>query len=248
MTENVDLPVSSDDVVGVKARLASVTNRIASLKKEGNLSQSVRLVAESNTKPCGLIRACVEAGHLHFGENYIQELVAKAPLCPPEIQWHFIGHLQSNKVKKLLEVPNLWAIETVDSEKVARMISVNIHPPRPPLNIFIQANTSGEESKSGLSAGEAVALAETISNDKTGAYSNIRLVGFMTIGKLGGDATEDFKALSDIRRKAAEKLKVPEASFELSMGMSSDYDVAMKLGSTNVRVGSTIFGERDYHK
>jgi len=218
-----------------------------------NLSESngreVRLVAVSKTKEASLVKVCYDLGQRHFGENYVKEMVEKAGLLPGDVRWHFIGHLQSNKINKLVNIPNLWMIETVDSEKLAKQISIaisNLNRPEP-LNILIQVNTSREEQKSGLDRPEAVDLAEKIYKNDNNEYSNIRFKGFMTIGQLEIDPTNDFQCLVDTRGDFCTKLSITNHNdIELSMGMSSDFEKAIEIGSTNVRIGSTIFGERVY--
>ena len=203
------------------------------------------LIAVSKTKPPELVAAACGAGQLDFGENYVQEFVAKAPALPDSIRWHFIGHLQSNKVKDLLGVPNLHCVHTVDTLKLAHELqkrSLQMRPDRP-LAVFVQVNTSGEESKSGCTPAECVALCTTVRD----SCSALRLSGLMCIGKYSsaeGGAEEDFACLARCRDEVASALGVQPASLALSMGMSHDYEVALAAGATHVRVGSTIFGAR----
>eukprot|EP00775_Hariotina_reticulata_P006934 gene6934-7152_t len=183
-----------------------------------------------------------------FGENYVQELLDKAPLLPADIQWHFIGHLQSNKVKALLEgVANLSMVETVDSSKLAdRLNRIAEGLSRPSkLSVMIQVNTSGEETKYGCDPSEVVGLAQHV----TQHCPALNLAGLMTIGQPDYTSRpENFTCLAECRLRVAEALGVPESSLELSMGMSGDFEQAIEMGSTNIRVGSTIFGARDYSK
>ncbi|PRW55987.1 proline synthase co-transcribed bacterial-like protein -like [Chlorella sorokiniana] len=174
-------------------------------------------------------------------------MVEKAPQLPADISWHFIGHLQSNKVKALLEaVPNLSLLETVDSEKLANKLDSTVAAlGRPPLAVFVQVNTSGEESKYGVEPQDCVALARHIHT----SCSNLRLAGLMTIGMPDySSRPENFQCLAECRSAVCEALGLPEAEVELSMGMSGDFEQAIEMGSTNVRVGSTIFGARQYNK
>jgi len=223
--------------------LEHVGNTIRELTKTAS---TTRLVAVSKTKPPELIKAAYSVGHRHFGENYVQEIIEKAPVLPEDICWHFIGHLQSNKAAKLVAgVKNLWAVETVDSEKLASTLSKAVEQNnRDSLSIFIQVNTSGEEQKSGVSPKEAVELSKIIFFNQNQKYSKLILKGLMTIGKLEGDTTHDFQKLVDCRREVAAALGIDPSSLELSMGMSHDYPLAIEMGSTNVRIGSTIFGPR----
>ncbi|KAI7835585.1 hypothetical protein COHA_010507 [Chlorella ohadii] len=225
-----------------------VTARLqAAAARAGRADRLPRLVAVSKTKPVEAVQEAYDAGHRAFGENYVQELVEKAPQLPADISWHFIGHLQSNKVKALLEaVPNLSLLETVDSEKLANKLDSTVAAlGRPPLAVFVQVNTSGEESKYGVEPQDCVALARHIQQ----GCSNLRLAGLMTIGMPDySSRPENFQCLSDCRKAVCEALGLAEADVELSMGMSGDFEQAVEMGSTNVRVGSTIFGAREYKK
>lgn len=169
---------------------------------------------------------------------------------PDDVKWHFIGHLQTNKVKKLLETRHLWVVETVDSLKLAKELNKHLEANKTtqfnptiqlPLNVFVQVKTSDEESKSGVDPGEpCTALVKAIMED----MPNLKVCGLMTIGKLHGDPSDDFSLLKSTRTQLTSTLNLPEESFELSMGMSSDFEIAIDHGSTSVRVGSSIFGSR----
>ncbi|RYR28157.1 hypothetical protein Ahy_B01g052273 isoform B [Arachis hypogaea] len=211
--------------------------------RSGTLPESIRVVAVSKTKPVSMIRQLYDAGHRCFGENYVQEIVDKAPQLPQDIEWHFIGHLQSNKVKTLLGgVPNLAMFEGVDNQKVAnnldRMVSTL---GRNPLKVLVQVNTT----KSGIDPSNCVDLAKHVKS----SCPNLVFSGLMTIGRPDYTSTpENFKTLSNCRTEVCKALEMPEEQCELSMGMSSDFELAIEMGSTNVRIGSTIFGPRDYSK
>ena len=205
---------------------------------------SIRLVAVSKTKPVESILELYQIGHRHFGENYFQELLEKAEQLPKDINWHFIGHLQSSKAAKIIKgVPNLFVLETIDSEKLAAKIqSACVNAGRLSLNVFIQVDTSGEESKSGVSQEELLALVDFL----VSSCDRLKLIGLMTIG-----APNDFSCfdkLVECRRIVAAHLHLDENKLELSMGMSGDFEEAVARGSTSVRIGSTIFGERIYPK
>eukprot|EP00252_Welwitschia_mirabilis_P014657 TRINITY_DN322_c0_g1_i1.p1 TRINITY_DN322_c0_g1~~TRINITY_DN322_c0_g1_i1.p1 ORF type:complete len:244 (+),score=53.15 TRINITY_DN322_c0_g1_i1:60-791(+) len=226
--------------------LRSVVSRIhqAAERSARNPSQ-VRLVAVSKTKPVSLIREVYDAGHRHFGENYVQELLDKAPELPADIKWHFIGHLQSNKAKALVAgVPNLYMVESVDSTKVANHLNRAVASTgRSPLKVLVQVNTSGEESKHGVEPSECAELARHVKSE----CPNLHFSGLMTIGMLDySSRPENFQALSSCRKEVCKALGIPEDECELSMGMSGDFEQAIEMGSTNVRVGSTIFGAREY--
>ncbi|KAL1513823.1 hypothetical protein ABEB36_003176 [Hypothenemus hampei] len=212
-----------------------------------------QLVAVSKIKPAELIVEAYEEGQRHFGENYVQELQEKAtsPLilekCK-DIKWHFIGHLQANKINKVLSVPNLYMIETVDTKQLATQLNTrwpNFGPPNSKLNIMIQVNTSGEAEKSGLDPNEVTELAKYVLND----CSNLRLEGLMTIGKYekydySKVANPDFLCLIKCRDDLCSELGLNWKDIALSMGMSHDFEHAIELGSHYIRVGQMIFGER----
>lgn len=230
---------------GVSTALKDVLARMHAAAERSGRSQAPRLVAVSKTKPAELVQEAYNAGQRDFGENYVQELLDKAPHLPPDILWHFIGHLQSNKARALVEaVPNLAMVETVDSEKLASRLDVATEAVgRSPLRVMVQVNTSGEETKYGVEPGECVALARHIHE----ACKHLRLAGLMTIGQPDySSRPENFSCLAECRRQVAEALGVPESELELSMGMSGDFEQAVEMGSTNVRVGSTLFGARAY--
>lgn len=223
-----------------------VKKSVEELTKKLNRN-NVRIVAVSKTKPIESIMEVYETGQRHFGENYIQEICEKAPKCPDDIKWHFIGHVQTNKVKGLLQIPNLWVIETVDREKLANALNKQIEEmKREPLNIFIQVNTSNEEQKGGVSPKEVLNLVKFIIEK----CPNLKLIGLMTIGSTESSHKEgknpDFETLVECKYMIEKDFK--DLNLELSMGMSSDYLQAIEQGSTNVRVGSLIFGERTYKK
>lgn len=211
-----------------------------------------RLVAVSKTKPVEYIIQAYEEGQRHFGENYVQELEEKAnnrdilEKCK-DIRWHFIGHLQSNKVNKILPLPNLYLIETVDSVKLATQLNKNwpkFGPAGSKLTIMIQVNTSRETEKNGIDPSEVPTVVNHVLNECT----NLKLDGLMTIGQFGYDLSRgpnpDFLCLRKCREELCNELNLSWKDVGLSMGMSDDFEHAIDLGSTNVRVGSSIFGHR----
>ncbi|XP_033125446.1 pyridoxal phosphate homeostasis protein-like [Anneissia japonica] len=212
-----------------------------------------RLVAVSKTKPKELIQIAYAQGQRHFGENYVQEILEKAwddslrGTCQ-DIKWHFIGHLQTNKVKKLLEIPNLYMVETVDRFKLAKEIDKHWRTLQQPqkLKVMVQVNTSGEENKSGVAPDMCCTLYQEVKEKCT----NLETVGLMTIGAFDHDLSRgpnpDFQCLLQCREEVCKKFDLSLDQVELSMGMSNDFEHAIIHGSTNVRVGSTIFGARTY--
>ncbi|CAO3631978.1 unnamed protein product [Cunninghamella blakesleeana] len=205
--------------------------------------ENARLVAVSKYKPAEDLMYAYETGQRHFGENYVQELIEKSTTLPTDIQWHFIGHLQSNKCKTVAAIPNLFAVETVDSIKKADTLNkacISCER-KDPLRVFVQINTSNEEAKSGIEPTKSAEVCKHIKNN----CSHLQLHGLMTIGMFGRDPSEtnpDFECLVDCKKQVESELK--DIDLELSMGMSGDYLQALEAGSTNIRVGTTIFGAR----
>ncbi|VDK33710.1 unnamed protein product [Taenia asiatica] len=232
--------------------LESVLQKIeAAFAKVENTGQPYpHLVAVSKTKPAELVIEAYNAGQREFGENYIQELVEKSNdeklkfMCP-EIRWHFIGRLQSNKIKLLASVSNLAMVETVSDLKIAVLLdnAWNKVCSRP-LDVLIQVNTSGEEQKGGVAVADLVGLYKAVSEN----CPHLNLCGLMTIGRYGYDQNlgpnPDFSCLYNCRNKVCDALGLSKHSLQLSMGMSSDYEMAITMGSTLVRIGSHIFGSR----
>eukprot|EP00760_Papus_ankaliazontas_P031494 PhM_4_TR5309/c0_g1_i1/m.58046/K06997/yggS, PROSC; PLP dependent protein len=234
---------SADDIA------ANINSIKAAIQEKTTATSPVTLVAVSKTKPVEMLLAAYHnAGQRHFGENYVQEIVSKAPLMPSDVVWHFIGHLQSNKAKELLEgVPNLSVVETVDTVKLATVLNKQCAKVRssdvPPLSVYIQVNTSGEESKSGTTPGPpTLQLASFIAKE----CPTLRLKGLMTIGMPDYTSRpENFACLLKCRDEVAAEIGLADVcQLELSMGMSGDYLAAVEMGSTSVRVGSAIFGAR----
>lgn len=212
------------------------------------LNPSVRLVAVSKYKPASDILDLYNAGVRHFGENYVQELVGKAHELPKDIQWHFIGGLQTGKCKDLAkEIPNLYAVETIDNlKKCKKLDSVRkTVEGAQKINIYLQVNTSGELQKSGFIYDNLAELEETVDFLLSGECTMLNFEGLMTIGSFeastSGEENQDFKRLVELKLKLDTKYKL---DLLLSMGMSNDFEEAIRQGSTSVRVGSSIFGSR----
>jgi PLP dependent protein len=227
----------------VARQLEEVRQRIAKAAADASRDASaVTLLAVSKTFPAEDVRAAFNAGQRAFGENYVQEAVAKiAQLADlrSQIEWHFIGPLQSNKTKVVAE--NFDWVHSVDRLKIAERLSAQRVDGMAALNVCLQVNVSGEESKSGVEPDEALALAHAIT-----ALPNLKLRGLMAIPEPAG--TLDQQRVPHRRlRELIDLLRADGLDLDtLSMGMSADIEAAILEGATMVRVGTAIFGARDY--
>jgi len=205
--------------------------------------QQVTLVAVSKTKPHEELMELYALGHRAFGENYVQELVDKEAALPKDIQWHFIGHLQSNKVKYI--APFVYLIHGVDSEKLLQEINKQAIKQNRIIDCLLQIHIATEETKFGF---DGPALHELLMSGRLAVYTNIRIRGLMGMASFSEDQallTQEFTILKMYFDKAQQTF--PDGSFNtLSMGMSSDYALAITKGSTMVRIGSLLFGARNY--
>lgn len=216
-----------------------ISENLVEVLKE--IPNNVTLVAVSKTKPIEAIEEAYLAGQRHFGENKVQELVAKHEKLPKDINWHFIGHLQTNKVKYV--APFVHLIHAVDSEKLLIEIDKQAHKNNRIIDVLLQFHIAQEDTKFGLSMGECKLL---LKNSRS--FLNTRIVGVMGMASFVDDENQirnEFKTLRNIfsELKAEYFGDVPYFS-TISMGMSGDYSLAIEEGSTMVRVGSAIFGTR----
>jgi pyridoxal phosphate enzyme (YggS family) len=201
--------------------------------------RSFTLIAVSKTQPTEKIRALYELGHRDFGENYVQELIEKAEelkTSSPELRWHFIGHLQSNKVKSLL--PWVASVHSVHSLSLAEELSkrwIQLKDQQGKLPVFLEVNIDNEPSKSGLSPAETSKVAVQVAR-----LPGLELRGLMSIPSPEGTRSgSSFRALHELSKSCED---VTEG--ELSMGMSSDFELALREGATHIRVGTLLFGAR----
>jgi pyridoxal phosphate enzyme (YggS family) len=212
--------------------------------KENN----VQLVAVSKTKPVEDIKALYDLGQRDFGENYVQELIDKQPPLPNDIRWHFIGHLQSNKVKYI--APFVHLIHGVDSFKLLEEINKQAVKNNRIINCLLQVHIASEETKFGFSEEEIDKLLSTNINELQ-ELKNIRIWGLMGMASFSNDVEkvkEEYGKLKSIFDKYAQLQTVNCKLEMLSIGMSGDYKIAINEGGTMVRIGSLIFGERNYHE
>ena len=215
------------------------------LIKEQLAPNAVALIAVSKTKPNDDVQALYDLGQRAFGENYVQELVDKEASLPKDIQWHFIGHLQSNKVKYI--APFVYLIHGVDSEKLLQEINKQAAKQNRIIDCLLQVHIATEETKFGF---DGPALHELLISGRVANYTNVRIRGLMGMASFSDDQqllSQEFTTLKSYFDKA--KLAFPNGHFDmLSMGMSSDYALAISKGSTMVRIGSLLFGARNYTK
>ena len=223
--------------------LKNVQNNIEkACQKSGREPQEVTLVAVSKTKPVEMLQEAYDAGARVFGENKVQEIMDKYDELPSDIQWHMIGHLQRNKVKYIIDKVSM--IHSVDSVRLAQTIEAEAAKKDLVMPVLIEVNVAEEESKFGLSVEEVIPFLEEISS-----YPHIAVKGLMTIAPFVEDAElnrEVFVKLKKLSVDIAAKNINNISMSVLSMGMTGDYQVAVEEGATMVRVGTGIFGERDY--
>ncbi len=219
-----------------------ISTTLKSIEESLNFShrdnKTLKIIAVSKKKPIEMISQALEAGILNFGENYLQESIEKVKFFKgSKIIWHFIGSIQSNKCKDIAE--NFDWVHTVDRIKTAKLLS-KFCPNGKRLNILIQINIDSEETKSGVSENELIDIAMEIDN-----LPNLNLKGIMVIPENKedkNDLSESFKKTFLLSNKLQMKIKTAD---EISMGMSGDYNLAIENGSTMVRIGTGIFGERN---
>ena len=227
----------------LKDNLETVKKNIASsMERSANSAAEVTLIAVSKTKPVSMIREVYDLGVRDFGENKVQEIVEKYDELPDDIRWHLIGHLQTNKVKYIID--KVYMIHSVDSLKLAGEISKEALKHSVTANILIEVNVSGEDSKFGVSPSGLCDLVKNIS-----VLPGINIRGLMTVAPYVVDSEENRQIFIKMRQLAVDitQKNIDNVSMEcLSMGMSGDYKVAVEEGATFVRVGTSIFGERNY--
>ncbi|EOS45445.1 YggS family pyridoxal phosphate-dependent enzyme [Lachnospiraceae bacterium JLR.KK009] len=215
----------------------------AACQKAGRNPEEVTLIAVSKTKPVPMLEEAYQAGSRDFGENKVQEIMDKYPVLPDDIRWHMIGHLQRNKVKYIVDKVSL--VHSVDSLRLAEEISRQAEKKQTELDILVEVNIAQEESKFGTSRAEAAQLVEEIAK-----LPCIHVKGLMTIAPFVEHPEENRKYFRQIKELSVdiEKKNIDNVSMSvLSMGMTNDYMVAVEEGATMVRVGTGIFGERNYN-
>ena len=222
----------------------SIAENIDQIKSK--LPASVQLVAVSKTKPAEFIREAYNQGQRAFGENKVQEMVGKYEELPKDIQWHFIGHLQTNKVKYI--APFVHLIHGVDSFKLLKSIDAEAKKIDRVIPCLLQFHIAEEDTKFGFSTDEAL---EMLNSEEFKSLKHVNISGVMGMATFTNDDNQvrkEFAFLKTILAKLKSEYFAEAPDFkEISMGMSGDYRIAVEEGSTMVRIGSTIFGERQYH-
>ena len=225
----------------VKENLTEVKERIRSAcAASGRKEEEVTLIAVSKTKPVELLREAYDAGVRDFGENKVQEILEKVPQLPSDIRWHMIGHLQKNKVRQVIE--HVVMIHSVDSVALAEQIEKEAAKRNLEMDILLEVNVAGEESKFGFAPEETEEAAREISN-----FSHVHIQGLMTIAPFVENSEENrsvfqklYQLHVDIKSKNIDNVNMAV----LSMGMTGDYEVAIEEGADMIRVGTGIFGVR----
>jgi pyridoxal phosphate enzyme (YggS family) len=228
---------------GILANIQTIKARIEALKAElGRNEEDITLVAVTKNHPVEAIDIALKSGVMHIGENKVQEAMRKLPMVKEKYAgFHFIGHLQSNKINQLLSLEPLL-IQSIDSLYLAEKLHRALGRTNRNQDILVQVNTTAEEQKSGVNFANAEKLIWKIAS-----FSTIRVRGLMTIGKLDPNpeiSRPYFKQLKELFDKI--KKDYPEGFDYLSMGMSHDWEIALQEGANMLRIGSAIFGERNY--
>lgn len=220
----------------------SIRNQIEKLKS--NISKNVSIVAVSKTKPNSMILEAYEAGQLDFGENYVQELTEKQVSLPKDIQWHFIGHLQSNKVKYI--APFVYLIHSVDSFKLLVEVDKQAKKNNRVIDCLLQIYIAEEETKFGFDKTECMNM---IQSEEFKTLKNIRICGLMGMASNTDNEAQiekEFETIKSIFDYIKQSGLLTSSFQYLSIGMSNDYQLAIQKGSNMIRVGSLIFGNRNY--
>ncbi len=221
--------------------MADIRSNIIALRRQ--MPSSVKIVAVSKTKPSGLIMEAYEAGQRIFGENRVTELISKREQLPSDIEWHMIGHLQSNKVKQLIS--NVTLIHSVDTFRLLETISKESEKAGLVTDCLLQFHIAEEDTKTGFTLIEAE---EMLGSQGFKSLKSVRICGVMGMATYSDDPDKvrgEFRNLKDYFNRIKEKFFMSAESFrEISMGMSGDYNIAIEEGTTMVRIGSLIFGAR----
>ncbi|MAW94602.1 MULTISPECIES: YggS family pyridoxal phosphate-dependent enzyme [unclassified Leeuwenhoekiella] len=218
--------------------MASITENLSAFKKA--IPEYVDLVAVSKTKPVSDLQEAYDAGQRIFGENKIQEMTDKWEALPKDINWHMIGHVQTNKVKYM--APYVSLIHSADRLKLFKVINKEAEKNDRIIDVLLQVKIAEEDSKFGMDPEEAKKL---LSGEQLQKYPNVRVVGLMGMASFTDDEDQIKREFSQLE-KIYNTFKASQGFTTLSMGMSGDYRLALEYGSTMIRIGSAIFGARNY--
>ncbi len=228
----------------LKENLAEVEDKIQkACERAGRKREEVTLIAVSKTKPVSMLQEAYDLGVRIYGENKVQEIVDKYDVLPDDIHWHMIGHLQRNKIKYIVDKVDL--IHSVDSVRLAEAINKEAEKKNVIVPVLIEVNVAEEESKFGFNTDDVMEFVESIKD-----LSNIRVMGLMTIAPFVADPEENRPIFAQLRQLSVDidSKKYDNITMSiLSMGMTNDYEVAIEEGATMVRVGTGIFGARNYN-
>jgi PLP dependent protein len=225
-------------------QIMNICENLAILKQ--SLPESVKVIVVSKTQPVDRIMEVYQSGHRIFGENRVQELVEKHQVLPGDIEWHFIGHLQTNKVKYI--APFVHCIHSIDSGKLLEEVSRSASKSNRMINCLLQFHIAGEVTKYGLDLSEAKGL---LGSETFRKLKNIRIAGVMGMATFTDETEQvrkEFRTLRNYFKSLRQDFFLEDGQFrEISMGMSGDYLTAVEEGSTMIRIGTAIFGERTPH-
>ena len=225
-----------DHLINVETTIQTACEKVHRRRSE------ITLIAVSKTKPVEMLQEVYNAGVRDFGENKVQEICEKYDKLPPEIRWHMIGHLQRNKVKYIID--KVCMIHSVDSYRLAEEINIQAKKRRIVMPVLMEVNIAGEQTKYGVSKEDAILLAQEMSH-----LDNLHVQGLMAVAPYVEDPEDNRKYFQQIRKLAVDIRRKNIDNIDmhaLSIGMTGDYAVAIEEGATMVRVGTGIFGERDY--
>lgn len=225
-----------DNVLKVRERIEEAAHRA------GRGPDDILLVGITKTHPASVVEEAIRAGLTHFGENKVQEAAGKIPEVKSDVHWHLVGHLQTNKVKKALEL--FETIQSLDSERLAKTINERALQAGKTIPVLVEVNTSAEDSKYGISPESTLDFCRIVSS-----YSGLELQGLMTIGPFTGnpeDSRPCFRKLAQLKEEIMRTGVLSDKFRHLSMGMTADFEIAIEEGATIIRVGSALFGARNY--
>ncbi len=225
-----------DHLINVETTIQTACEKVHRRRSE------ITLIAVSKTKPVEMLQEVYDAGVRDFGENKVQEICEKYDKLPPDIRWHMIGHLQRNKVKYIID--KVCMIHSVDSYRLAEEINIQAKKRRIVMPVLMEVNIAGEQTKYGVSKEDAILLAQEMSH-----LDNLHVQGLMAVAPYVEDPEDNRKYFQQIRKLAVDIQRKNIDNIDmhaLSIGMTGDYAVAIEEGATMVRVGTGIFGERDY--